>query len=605
MSWFRRLFGASKPEPSTLRMNAIREAISADGDQTSELEPLLKQPVDLNTLQGEPVFPILLLGEGIMMTNPGTYPLILAAMLHKQDRTRLLVKHGARLDVTCAYGRTPLHWAVLGEPDSSLLNNHEVLCKEAASNNTPQPLVGEIGSDEQTASLATTRLLLEHGADPNAPDGLGQTPLHRACSVGGKVEHLRLLLQRGADVNAATPTGSTPLMMATNLGLHDTVAALLEFSADPNRADIRGSTPLHWACARGFGPIARQLLSAHADPKTKDNEGYTPLALATAIHDKDLLQALRDAGATEMPSSGSDQTEPSAGAPPDLDPPNALLFATARGDLRAVQALLLRGQVALEATTEDGWTALHEAVVHGPEMTRLLLEAGANANASSEGGYTPLHRAAAKGQTEVVKLLVEHGADVSAEDVSGNTLVKFAETSGHPPTIAAVAELCRNTVPHKVTAEDMDRSIAYLEKSIAKAPERIRRAREAGHKLSSGGDGSSPEHAMVVHAADVGWGITFVYQYLDEKFGPRWTKHAEAAGIPFKSGWNLVKAISMVSRDRHLNCMEFALPDGRQDKMYFDVTEWNSLDASLLLLSLHAFMNRPPRTTDARAGSGG
>lgn len=566
MSWFRRLFGASKPAPSTLRMNAIREAISADGDQTGELEPLLKQPVDLNTHQGDPVFPILLVGEGMMMINHGTFPLILAAMLHKPDRARLLVKHGARLDVTCAYGRTPLHWAILGDPDSRLLNNHEVLCKEAAANNTPQPLIGEIGSDDQAASLQTTRILLEHGADPNAPDGLGQTPLSRACSVGGKVEHLRLLLEWGADVNAAGSIGSTPLMTATTLGLQDTVAALLEFGADPNRADIRGSTPLHWACARAFVPIARQLLSAHADPNMKDNEGYTPLALATALQNKDLLQALRDAGAAEMPSSESNRTDSSAGSPPDVDPPNALLFATAHGDLTAVQALLLRGQVALEATTEDGWTALHEAVAHGPEMTRLLLEAGANANASSEGGYTPLHRAAAKGQTEVVKLLVEHGADVSAEDVSGNTLVKFAETSGHPPTIAAVAELCRNAVPHKVTAEDIDRSMAYLGKSLVKAPERIRRAREAGHKLSSGGDGSSPEHAIVVHAADVGWGITFVYQYLDEKFGPRWTKHAEAAGIPFESGWNLVKAISMVSGDRHLNCMEFALPDGRQDK---------------------------------------
>ncbi len=600
MSWFTRIFGSPKPDTSIARMNAIREAIGADGDQTGALEPLLKPPVDLNTLQGDPVFPILLIGEGIMMTPPGTFPLILAAMLHKPDRARCLLKHGARWDVTCAYGRSPLHWAVLGQPDSSLLNNHEVLCKSAADQNTPQPAIGEISLEEQVSSLATTSVLLEHGADPNAADGLGQTPLHRACSVGGKVDHLRLLLQRGADVNAATHVGATPLMTATNLGLEDTVAALLESGADPNRADIRGSTPLHWACARAYVPIVRQLLAAHADPNTKDNEGYTPFALATALQNKDLLQALRDAGAAEAPPSGSDQTAP----PPDLDPPHALILATAHGDLRAVQRLLLRGQVALEATTEDGWTALHEAVVHGPEMTRLLLQAGANPNASSEGGYTPLHRAAAKGQTEVVKLLVEHGADVSAEDVSGNTLVKFAKTSGDPQTIAAVAELSRNAVPHKVTAEDMDRSMAYLETSIVKAPERIRRTREAGHKLTSGGNGSSPEQAIVVHAADVGWGITFVYQYLDEKFGPRWTKHAEAAGMPFDSGWNLVTAISMVSGDRHLNCMEFALPDGRQDKMYFDVTEWNSLDAAVLLLSLHAFMNRPPRSVASTPGTG-
>lgn len=606
MSWFRRLFGTPKPETSGLRMNAIREAISAGGDQTDVLESLLEQPADLNTLHGDPVFPILLIGEGIMMTNPGTFPLILAAMLHKPDRARLLVKHGARLDVTCAHGRTPLHWAVLGERDSSVLSGYEVLCKDAAANRAPQPAIGEIDSDNQAASLETTRVLLEHGADPNAADGLGQTPLHRACSVGGKVEHLRLLLQRGANLNAATHVGSTPLMTATNLGLQDTVAALLALGANPNRGDIRGSTPLHWACARSFVPIARQLLAAHADPNTKDNEGFTPLALATGLQDKELLQALRDAGATETPPSGIDQTDPSAQTtPPDLDPPDALILATADGDLRAVQRLLLRGQVALEGTTEDGWTALHEAVVHGPEMTRLLLEAGANANASSEGGYTPLHRAAAKGQTEVVRLLVAHGADVSAEDVSGNTLARFAETSGHPPTIAAVGELCRNAAPRKATAEDMDRSMAYLEISLTKAPERIRRARAAGHRLTSGGDGSSPEDAIVVHATDVGWGITFVYQYLDEKFGPRWTKDAKAAGIPFESGWNLVSAISMVSGDRHLNCIEFALPDGRQQKMYFDVTEWSSLDASVLLLSLHAFMNRASRPADAKPSPGG
>ena len=124
MSWFKRIFGSPKPEPSASQMNAIREAIGADGDQTGTLVPLLKPPIDLNTLQGDPVFPIMLVGEGLMITNPGTFPLILAAMLHKPDRARLLLEHDARVNVTCAHGRTPLHWAILGEPDSSLLSSY-------------------------------------------------------------------------------------------------------------------------------------------------------------------------------------------------------------------------------------------------------------------------------------------------------------------------------------------------------------------------------------------------------------------------------------------------------------------------------------------------
>ena len=104
MSWLRRHFGASKPAPapSVLRMNAIREAVISDGGQTGGLALVLKQSADLNTHPGDPVFPLLLIGKGIMMTKPGTFALIPAAMLYKAARALLLVKHGSRLDVTCA-----------------------------------------------------------------------------------------------------------------------------------------------------------------------------------------------------------------------------------------------------------------------------------------------------------------------------------------------------------------------------------------------------------------------------------------------------------------------------------------------------------------------
>lgn len=440
MSWFTRIFGSAKPATSIHRMNAIREAIAADGDDTGALESLLKPPFDLNTPEGDPVFPIVLAGDGMMIINHGTFPLILAAMLHKPNRARLLLKHGARASVTCAHGRTPLHWAILGAADSSLLNAHEVASKDAAANQTPQPPLGQIGSEDQAASLATTVALLEHGADPNIPDALGQTPVFRACSVGGKTEHLKLLLQRGADVNACSRVGDTPLVIASQRSLEDMVAALLDAGADPNRRSLAGATALHWACARASLPIARRLLAARADANARDREGVTPLSIAAGLNQTELVQALRDAGATHMP-------------PPGFPPPAPLIVAAANGDLPAVQLLLQRGEVALEATTADGWTALHEAVAHGPELTGLLLAAGANANASSDAGYTPLHRAAAKGQADVMKLLVAHGANVSATDARGNALEQFALASGDPRTIATVAELRTNAAHPRSASE--------------------------------------------------------------------------------------------------------------------------------------------------------
>jgi ankyrin repeat protein len=67
------------------------------------------------------------------------------------------------------------------------------------------------------------RLLLDHGADPNARQEGEFAPLHEAARAGN-LELVRLLVERGADVNAATKDGGTPLTYA---GDHADVAAFL------------------------------------------------------------------------------------------------------------------------------------------------------------------------------------------------------------------------------------------------------------------------------------------------------------------------------------------------------------------------------------------
>ncbi|MEM6933488.1 MAG: ankyrin repeat domain-containing protein, partial [Pseudomonadota bacterium] len=63
------------------------------------------------------------------------------------------------------------------------------------------------------AQAATVSRLIAAGADPDARDGNGATPLHRAARTRCAVA-LRALLDGGADAGAQTPSGATPRMLA-------------------------------------------------------------------------------------------------------------------------------------------------------------------------------------------------------------------------------------------------------------------------------------------------------------------------------------------------------------------------------------------------------
>ena len=89
-----------------------------------------------------------------------------------------------------------------------------------------------------------TRVLLEHGMNPNLPNWQRVTPLHDICSRGGRgqpdpIRHelLDLFLEFGADINALDEEyRSTPLGWAARNGLYDMVEVLLERGADPSLA---------------------------------------------------------------------------------------------------------------------------------------------------------------------------------------------------------------------------------------------------------------------------------------------------------------------------------------------------------------------------------
>ena len=118
-------------------------------------------------------------------------------------------------------------------------------------------------------NVEMTKLLLRHGANPNARDSEDETPLHFVVRVRDAAKNpvavIKLLLKSGADIDAISTSGQTPLYWAIVARNTDAAEFLLNQGANPNIGDSKGETPLYWALRKGLKDTAKLLILRGAD----------------------------------------------------------------------------------------------------------------------------------------------------------------------------------------------------------------------------------------------------------------------------------------------------------------------------------------------------
>jgi len=152
---------------------------------------------------------------------------------------------------------------------------------------------------DEEVTVANSRAEADILADPNKEKPTKS--LHDAAMTGD-VEQLQLLISSGADVNARDMMGYTPLFYAVQGGQKKAAELLIGGGANVNARDGYGNTPLHHAAVRGHYDMCEVLVSNGADVGSRNLTGGTAVAMAK---DSRIAELLRKHGAKESTSAGT------------------------------------------------------------------------------------------------------------------------------------------------------------------------------------------------------------------------------------------------------------------------------------------------------------
>ncbi|XP_059168432.1 serine/threonine-protein phosphatase 6 regulatory ankyrin repeat subunit B-like [Physella acuta] len=216
--------------------------------------------------------------------------------------------------------------------------------------------------------LNVIKLLLEYKADVNLIDNYNCSALHESVRKGnGCID--KFLVTHNADVN-----------------LHvDMVKLLVDHDADVNYGWT--CTPLYKACVNECLEIVNLLVDAKANVNIQDSYGDTPLYISVMNGNIDIVNCLLKAGANVNLESNY-RVSPQ--------------YCSISFKNRNIEKKQRRSSPLFQACNKGFF-----------EITKALIDAGADKNFKNDNGETALCRSIIKRQFHIVKVLIEQGADVN------------------------------------------------------------------------------------------------------------------------------------------------------------------------------------------------
>ncbi|CAK7217239.1 hypothetical protein SCUCBS95973_003078 [Sporothrix curviconia] len=280
-------------------------------------------------------------------------------------------------------GLAQLMMAYGGNPNHRVQRNGSSGSDSGGSDNTTTLLLGAIGKKKHRRLVD---LLLAYGADPNAKDGMGTSPLFTAVQAG-RADIVTALLEHGADANRPGPKH----VLWPSTYHPRCMVPLLAHGADLRKAP----GVLELATSLNKVESVRQLIKAGVDVNAKKDGVYT--ALCTAIRD-DHVEIFN-----LLLANGADPNLPAAEYP--------TWKCITHKRVHMLPSLIRAGA---DIHKPPGIAEMAVEVGNAEGLVWLLEKGGVQPDERNARGHTPLTTALRENRADLVQLLLDHGADAGA-----------------------------------------------------------------------------------------------------------------------------------------------------------------------------------------------